>query len=121
MSQPSFHHLKLRDVNGVAVVDFVDADIVFASAVVQEIGEELRSLVKAQGYTKILLNFESVQYLSSSMLGQLTRLQKDVDEIRGQLKLVGLGPTLQDIFKIGRFDRIFAIYDDELSAMQSFR
>jgi anti-sigma B factor antagonist len=121
MSQQSYHHLKLRDVDGIAVVDLVDADIVFASSVVHEIGEELRSLVNAQGYSKILLNFESVQYISSSMLGQLARLQKEVDEIRGQLKLVGLGPTLQDIFKIGRFDRIFAIYDDEVSAMQSFR
>ena len=121
MSVPTFKHLTVNEVDGVAIVDFVNADIVYASDVVQEIGDELRSLVSQHGYTNLLLNFETVQYISSTMLAYLTRLQKDIDGIRGHLKLVGLGPTLKDIFRIGHFDRIFAIYDDEVAAKQAFR
>jgi len=120
MSSSYFRHLIVNDVGGVAVVHFVDADIVYASTVVEEIGKELRGLLRDQSLTKVLLNFKGVQYLSSSMLGQLVHLQKDADAVRAQLKLVGLGPTLQDIFQIGHFDRIFEICDDEATAISSF-
>ncbi len=120
MLDTSFHHLKVKDVDGVAVVELVDADIVYASAVVEEIGKELRSLLSDHAHTKVLLDFKNVQYISSSMLGQLARLQKEADAARAQLRIVGLGPTLKDIFQIGHFDRIFEIYDDEESALKSF-
>jgi anti-sigma B factor antagonist len=120
MSEPFFKHLKLRDVDGVAVVDFVNADIVYASAVVEEIGQELHSLLSKYSLTKILLNFKDVQYVTSSMLGQLAHLQKAADAVRVQLKVVGLGPTLKDIFQIGHFDRILDIHDDEATAIKAF-
>lgn len=120
MSESSFLHLNVNHVDGVAVVDFINADIVYASTVVEEIGKELRGLLSEQSLTKVLLNFKDVQYVSSSMLGQLVHLQRDADAIRAQLKLVGLGPTLKDIFQIGHFDRIFEIYDDEAAAIASF-
>src|SRR4051794_18650663 len=101
MPEPVFNHLKVKEVDGVAIVDLVDADIVYASSVVQEIGQELRSLLKDHSFKNVLLNFNGVQYIASSMLGQLARLQKEMDAIRGQLKLAGLGPTLKDIFQIG--------------------
>jgi anti-sigma B factor antagonist len=120
MSETSFSHLNVNHVDGVAVVDFINADIVYASTVVEEIGKELRGLLSEQSLTKVLLNFKDVQYVSSSMLGQLVHLQKDADATRSQLKLVGLGPTLKDIFHIGHFDRIFEIHDDQATAMASF-
>lgn len=120
MANTSFLHLKVNHVDGVAVVHFVDADIVYASTVVEEIGKELRGLLSERSLTKVLLNFKDVQYVSSSMLGQLVHLQKDADASRAQLKLVGLGPTLKDIFHIGHFDRIFEICEDEATAVNSF-
>ena len=120
MSASSFKHLTVKEEHDVAVVDFINADVVFASDIVQEIGDELHSLVKSRGYKNILLNFQALQYISSTMLAHLARLQKEVDQVRGHLKLAGMNQTLQDIFKIGHFDRIFAIYDDELSAIQAF-
>ena len=62
-----------------------------------------------------------VRYLSSSMPGQLARLARDVASARGQLKITGLGPVLRDTFRIGRFEPLFAIYDDKASALKAFR
>jgi anti-sigma B factor antagonist len=121
MSAPALKHLKLQDVGGVAVVDFVDSGLMFESALIQDIGEELQSLLTDHGRTRILLDFTHVQYISSSMLGQLARLVKEVEKAKGQLKLTGLGPVLRDTFRISHFEALFAIYDDQASALKAFR
>ena len=51
--------------------------------------------------------------MSSTMLGQLARLAKEVEKAKGQLKLIGLGPVLHDTFRISHFESLFAIYDDQ--------
>ena len=55
------------------------------------------------------------------MLGQLARLAKEVEKAKGQLKLTGLGPVLRDTFRISHFESLFAIYDDQASALKAFR
>jgi anti-sigma B factor antagonist len=121
MSAPALKHLKVRDESGVAVVDFVDSGLMFEAKLIEEIGSELRSLLTDQGHTKILLDFAHVQYMSSSMLGQLARLAKDVDGAKGQLKMIGIGPVLKDTFRISHFEPLFAIYDNEAEALKAFR
>ena len=119
MAAPEFKHLSVQEVNGVAVVDFVNSQLMFASDVVAEIGDEL-SLITNRGYRKILLDFTQVQYLSSTMLAQLAKLQREVEQAKGRLKICGLGPILQDTFRIGHFEHLFAIYDDRESALRAF-
>ncbi len=120
MSAPALKHLKVKDAGGVTVVDFVDSGLMFEAALITEIGAELQSLVKDRGHKHILLDFDHVQYLSSSMLGQLARFQKEVDKSGGQLKITGLGPVLRDTFRISHFESLFAIYDDQASALKAF-
>ena len=120
MSAPTLKHLKMTDVNGVAVVDFVESGLMFEASLIQEIGEELHSLLIDHGRSRILLDFSQVRYLSSSMLGQLARLARDVEGAKGQLRITGLGPVLQDTFRIGHLEPLFAIYDDKASALKTF-
>jgi anti-sigma B factor antagonist len=121
MSTPELKHLSVKDVNGIAVVDFVNSQLMFATSVVQEIGNELDSLVTNRGHTKIVLDFAHVQYVSSSMLAQLAKLQRTVEQAKGHLRVCGLGPVLLDTFRIGHFDRLFEICDDLESSIASFR
>jgi anti-sigma B factor antagonist len=120
MSSPVFKHLSVKEVNGVAVVDLAGDPLMYATAVVEEIGDELNRLLKDHAYTKVLLDFSHVQYLSSTMLAKLARLEQQVEQARGQLKLCGLGPILKDTFRIGHFERVFSIYDDVDSALRAF-
>jgi anti-sigma B factor antagonist len=120
MAVPELKHLRVDDRDGVAVVDFVGSQLMYATDLVEDIGEELLSLVKDQNQSKILLNFRNVQYVSSTMLGQLAHLDREVKKAKGQLKLCGLGPVLRDTFRIGHFEPLFSIYDDEGSAMKGF-
>jgi len=120
MSSQAFKHLSVKEVNGVAVVDFVNSQLMFATEVVQEIGDELNGLLKDHGYTKILLDFRNVQYLSSMMLAKLAKLEQQIAQAKGQLKLCGVGPILKDTFRIGHFERLFSVYDDAESALRAF-
>lgn len=120
MSSPVYKHVSVKDVNGVAVVDFVNSKLMFATEVVEEIGEELNGVLTDLHYTKVLLDFSNVQYVSSMMLAKLAKLEQQVEQVKGQLKLCGLGPVLKDTFRIGHFERVFSIYDDAESALKTF-
>jgi anti-sigma B factor antagonist len=120
MSAPTHKHLHLTDVKGVAVVDFVDSGLMFEATLIQEIGQELHSLLTDQGRSRILLDFAQVRYVSSSMLGQFVKLAKEVETARGQLKITGLGPVLRDTFRISHLEPLFEIYDDKASALKAF-
>jgi anti-sigma B factor antagonist len=54
------------------------------------------------------------------MLAQLAHLDREVKKAKGQLRLCGLGPVLRDTFRISHIEPLFAIYDDEGSAMKGF-
>jgi anti-anti-sigma factor len=120
MADSNFKHLKVKMAGEVAVVDFVDSELLFQAAVIHEIGAELSRLVTDQGYTQILLDFTHVQYLSSMMIAQLAKLERQVEQAKGRLKLCGLGPVLRDTFRIAHLESIFDIRDDLKSAIKSF-
>jgi anti-sigma B factor antagonist len=120
MSAPTLKHLRMTDENGVAVVDFVESGLMFEATLIKEVGDELHSLLIDHGRSRILLDFTQVRYLSSSMLAQLAKLARDVESARGQLKITGLGPVLQDTFRISHLEPLFAIYDDRASALKAF-
>ncbi len=120
MSSLVFKHLSVKEINGVAVVDFVNSQLMFATEVVQEIGDELNGLVRDHGFTKVLLDFSNVQYVSSMMLAKLAKLEQEVEKGKVQLKLCRLGPILKDTFRIGHFERLFSVYDDAESALRAF-
>jgi anti-sigma B factor antagonist len=120
MPVPSTKHLSVTEVDGVAVVDFVNSQLMFEAAVVREIGDELEKLVKDHGLTKLLLDFTHVQYVSSTMIAQLAALDRQVKQAKGRLKLCGIGPVLRDTFRISHMERLLDIHDDVQSALRSF-
>ena len=77
---------------------------------IQEVGEQLYSLVEDEGHKSLLLNFGNVQYLSSAALGKLINLKKKVSAVKGKLKLCCIHPDLLEVFRITRLDQVFEIY-----------
>ena len=120
MAATNLKHLTVKETDRVAVVDFVNSELMFATDVVDEIGDELHSLISDLGYSKIVLDFSKVQYISSMVLAKLVKLERHVEIAHGKLKICGLGPILMDTFRIGHFERVFSIYDDAESALKSF-
>lgn len=119
MSQVPRRHLRLETIEGVTVVSFVDTKIVTEENI-QEVGDQLYSLVEEQGHRQLLLNFGNVQYLSSAALGKLINLKKKVGAVKGKLKLCCIHPDLLEVFRITRLDQVFEIYPEEQQALDKF-
>jgi anti-anti-sigma factor len=58
---------------------------------------------------QLVLDFEHVQYLSSSALGRFISLTKKVAAVRGKLRMRGIHPDLREVFRVCRLDQVFEI------------
>ena len=118
MDQPS-SHIRVRQVDGVSVVEFADRKILEELSI-QEIGEELGKLVDDAPGIRLLLSFRNVDHLSSAALGMLITLNKKVKEQNGQLKLSDINRQIYEVFKITRLNRLFDIHDTAEEALAAF-
>ncbi|MGD2174017.1 MAG: STAS domain-containing protein [Candidatus Brocadiaceae bacterium] len=108
--------LRVMKQNDVAVVRFATSRILDQSNV-QQLGEELDALIEEHEFSKIVVNFENVSYMSSAVMGKLVSLLKKVKSAGGELKLCNIEESIYEIFEIMRFDRMFDIYDSEDEAV----
>jgi len=101
-----------------AVVTFTDERILEEEDI-RALKEAIMSLVDQAGRINMILDFRNVRFLSSAVLGLLIRVSKKIYESGGSLKLCNIDRKIQEVFKITRLNRIFDIYRDLDSAMES--
>jgi anti-sigma B factor antagonist len=81
--------------------------------------KSIRSLL-LEKKTMILLNLAGVTYIDSGGLGELVASQISVENKGGEIKLVGVTETLNELFRVSRLLTVFDIYADEADAIQNF-
>ena len=111
--------LSVSQVGNVKVVNFVDRKILDEGNI-QALGRELFQLVTEEPCQNLLLNFTSVEFLSSGALGKLITLDKKINSQGGMLKLCGIRPEIYEVFAITRLNRLFDIKDNEAEALAAF-
>jgi anti-anti-sigma factor len=114
-----YRRLNVSDVGDVAVVRFVDRKIL-DELNIQELGQELFQLVEEDNKTRLLLNFQQVEFLSSAALGKLITLDKKVKAHGGKMKLSNIRPEIYEVFAITKLNKLFDIKDDEADALAAF-
>ena len=114
-----YRRLDVSNVGDVSVVRFRDHKIVEEISI-QELGQELFQLVEVDKRQKLLLNFASVEFLSSAALGKLITLDKKVKNCGGAMKLCLIRPEILEVFKITQLTTIFDIQEDEADALAAF-
>jgi anti-sigma B factor antagonist len=72
------------------------------------------------GKKNILLNMSEVVYLDSSGLGELVAAYTTSKNNGGTLKLMKLTQRVQDLVQLTKVYRIFDVFKDEDTALQSF-
>jgi anti-anti-sigma factor len=78
----------------------------------------LMSLIES-GRRRIVFNAQDLLYISSAGLRILIAARKKLSP-DGDLRIASLQPQVRSVFAIAGFDRIFAIYDDTTTAVNSF-
>jgi anti-sigma B factor antagonist len=114
-----YRRVDASEVGDVTVVRFRDHKII-EDINIQELGQEMFHMVEVDGRSKLLLNFSSVDFLSSAALGKLITLDKKMKAHGGALKLSNIRPEIYEVFAITKLNRLFDIRDDEAEALAAF-
>ena len=122
-AEPPERKLKLltsEAVGNVGVVRFATSRILDASNV-DQLGEEFTHLVKDENMTKMVVNFQNIEYMSSAVIGKLITLNKSIATAGGKVKFCCIDEGVMEIFTIMRLDKLIKIYEKEEDALDSFR
>ena len=119
MTEEQQSHLTITQSRGAHVVTFADRKILEELSITQ-IGDELSKLTHGTSNIKLLLSFVDVEHLSSAALGMLIKLNNEVAEQGGKLKLSDIAPPIYEVFKITRLNRLFDIHDTKDGALAGF-
>ena len=120
MPVADYQYITYKNIEGVAVVNFMETVSMFDGDKVRDVGNELLDLVDSKKYTKLLLNMSNARFVSSAMLAHLVKLHRRVQEVKGKIRLCSLRPVIMDAFKVSNFDKIFEIFADEAAALKKF-
>jgi anti-sigma B factor antagonist len=115
---PSCGHLlwfASEQVHGVTVIRLLDNRVA-----VMELLELLEHAVGTGEMDRIVLNFGTIQQVSSAALGKLLKLAASAEAVRGKLRLCNLHPDLLKVFRITRLDCLFHLHETQEDALAGF-
>jgi anti-sigma B factor antagonist len=103
----------------VRVVEFTNSKIL-DEANIAAIQETLNALIDEEQFPKLLLDFSTVDHLSSAALGMLINANNRIKQKNGQLRLSNIKPQIYEVFVITKLNKLFRIYPDRAEALGSF-
>jgi anti-sigma B factor antagonist len=104
--------------DGVTVLD-LSGRITLGEGSVQ-LRDAIRDLI-AKGQHSILLDLGEVNYIDSSGLGELVSAYTTARNQGAALKLLKLTKKVHDLLQLTKLYTVFEIFDDEASAIASFK
>ena len=84
-------------------------------------GQELQWKVEellAKNEKKVVMDLTELKYIDSSGLGIVVFCSGKLNETGGQLRVVGANPTIRNLFKITRIEKVINL-DDTLEAAKA--
>ncbi len=112
--------LKVTQDGEITKVTFLDRNILEESSI-QQIGEEISTLIDKSGNPKLLIDFSGVEHLSSAALGTLITVNNKIRQKGGQLRLSTIDPQIYEVFTITKLNKLFQIHDNASQALASFK
>ena len=105
---------------GVITVGKIHVGSVLDAVNVSQFGKEALHYVSAHPGMNLLLDFETVEYLSSAVLTELLRINQACKDVDGGLRLCGLNDDISKVFEITNLDKMFVIYGPVDEAVMRF-
>jgi anti-sigma B factor antagonist len=112
--------LVIRTVGPVTVVEFLDRRLIDA-AQIERLGQHVLEQVNAAVAPKVVLNFEKVEYLSSTMLNIIIAVDNAIKKKKGELRLAGLDAELKKVFTLMKLNKVLTICDTADEAIKSIK
>jgi anti-sigma B factor antagonist len=105
--------------DGILTIYFLDARVLDESQL-EQISRDILAELEKTTEELVILDFQKVQFMSSSMLGKLVQIHKKCKEFKVKLKLSGINKEILEVFKITKLDKLFDIASDEAAARKAF-
>jgi anti-sigma B factor antagonist len=103
----------------IRIVEFTNNKILDEGNIT-DIGATLGSLIDEVGQPKLLLDFATVDHLSSAALGMLINVNNKIKQKNGQLRLANIKPQIFEVFVITKLNKLFRILPNRAEALTSF-
>ena len=115
MAEPLF---TVQKVEKYSVIEFRTNSLMNPSEL-ESIATDLYRLVDEEDRRYLVLDFENVKYLSSQAIGIVLTLHKKLSQLgKSSFVLCGVGPTLMQLLKITRLDRVLKIKPSQKEAVK---
>lgn len=109
-------NITTTEVEGITIAEFEgNLDTNTAPDAEERLGELLE-----KGVTKILVDFTTLNYISSAGLRVLLVTTKRLGGTGGSLRLCGLNETVDEVFEISGFSTIFSVFGTRDEALDGF-
>ena len=82
------------------------------------LGQELTELIHDAESKRAILSFQNVGFMSSAMIGKLVAFDKKCKSLDIELRLCDIGENVDEVFKLMRLDKVFAIDKSEEIALE---
>ncbi len=115
---PLLRHLAVWKERDVMVVRFGEHRIL-DELTVNKLSEELYQVAERPDCRKLLLNFASVEHLTTLMLGKLMMLRRKMEAKGGRFALCDLEPRVREVVATTNLDKIVTIYESEGEAIRA--
>lgn len=89
-------------------------------AVINEVGTKLQGLVEDNLGGKLLIDFNNVTFMSSSMIGKIVFLAKSCKAKDVDLRLCSINPNIMEAITLLNLDKLLKIYGTVGEALAAF-
>ena len=96
--------------NGIAHVCFKSAEVVEYSEAVQ-IGAELRRMIGTHDFNRLVIDFEALRFITSTVLEALVSVYLRCKKLGRQLRVVHADPLIRETLRTTQLDRIIPVMD----------
>jgi anti-sigma B factor antagonist len=111
--------VSVQNQKDIAIVQFTNNRIL-DEANIADIGNTLKALIEEKEHPKLLLDFSTVDHLSSAALGMLINANNSIKQRNGQLRLTNIKPQIYEVFVITKLNKLFRIFPSRDEALASF-
>ncbi len=88
---------------------------------VEQLGQDLFALVEQFDKRKIVISLQSVEYLTSSVLGKLITLHRKLHRKQGRLILTDLQTEVKEVMRLSRLIDYFATADTVANGLHELK
>lgn len=104
---------------GVIVV-YINEPKLLDERLINEVGLGLIAALDRVENSMLLVNFQGVRFMSSSMIGRIVTLYKKCKEYKINFKLSNISSEIMEVFQLMNLHKLLNIYSDESAAMTAF-